>query len=178
MAAAIGSREHHALRSHVFDPRENAVRALGEVVAYEVDGLQSDLAAGGRGGDFPDKFPGGSRLFDAPEFGSMRLRSPSVCRSSKTVERERIRAWSRSLPTSGKVDPAAGPRGELIVSLRIKTVLAVLVALGLLWAYQTREQQAQDRLASERSPFAPTEVVDMGRMPTELRESSGLGVSQ
>ncbi len=64
------------------------------------------------------------------------------------------------------------------MSLRIKTVLAVLVALGLLWAYQTREQQAQDRLASERSPFAPTEVVDMGRMPTELRESSGLGVSQ
>lgn len=66
----------------------------------------------------------------------------------------------------------------MIVSLRIKTVLAVLVALALLWAYQTREQRAQERLAAERSAFAPTEVVDMGRMPTELRESSGLGVSQ
>ena len=60
----------------------------------------------------------------------------------------------------------------------MKTVLAVLVALASLWAYQAREQRAQERLALERSAFVPTEVVDMGRMPTELRESSGLGVSQ
>ena len=64
------------------------------------------------------------------------------------------------------------------MSLRIKTVLAVLVALASLWAYQAREQRARERLVLERSAFVPTEVVDMGRMPTELRESSGLGVSQ
>jgi hypothetical protein len=70
------------------------------------------------------------------------------------------------------------------MSLRVKALLvggaALLVVIWVLQAQQERstlQWLAEERLADERSAFAPTDVVEMGRMPPELRESSGLGAS-
>ena len=57
-------------------------------------------------------------------------------------------------------------------------LLFVLLTLGLLQANEAWEEQAQARMRAERSAFAPTHTVRMGRMPAELRESSGLGISR
>jgi hypothetical protein len=59
--------------------------------------------------------------------------------------------------------------------------VALLLVIGLLRVQGARSSQqwlAEQRLAKERSAFAPTDVVEMGRMPAELRESSGLGASR
>ncbi len=76
-------------------------------------------------------------------------------------------------------------RTRTVVSLRVKALLvggvALLLAFWLLRAQGERSNQqwlAEERLAEERSAFAPTEVVEMGRLPAELHESSGLSASQ
>lgn len=70
------------------------------------------------------------------------------------------------------------------MSLRVKALLVgglVLFAVLLLSRAQqwrsTQQWVAEERLAEERSAFAATDFVEMGRMPPELRESSGLGAS-
>jgi hypothetical protein len=56
-------------------------------------------------------------------------------------------------------------------------LLAVLLVQRAQQWRSTQQWLAEERLAEERSSFAPTDVVEMGRMPPELRESSGLGAS-
>ena len=71
------------------------------------------------------------------------------------------------------------------MSLRVKALLVGVAALlVVIWALRAQQERstlqwlAEERLADERSAFAPTDVVEMGRMPPELRESSGLGASR
>ena len=71
------------------------------------------------------------------------------------------------------------------MSLRVKALLVGVAALlAVIWALRAQQERsslqwlAEQRLADERSAFAPTDVVEMGRMPPELRESSGLGASR
>ena len=51
---------------------------------------------------------------------------------------------------------------------------------GLSYVSVTRGQAERARLleVARRQPFAPTEIVQLGLIPAELNESSGLGVSQ
>lgn len=55
--------------------------------------------------------------------------------------------------------------------------LAVL-AVGLLLANEAREEPATAHLAAQGGAVATADRVEMGRMPDELRESSGLGISR
>ncbi|MDG2040676.1 MAG: hypothetical protein P8J30_09360 [Ilumatobacter sp.] len=71
------------------------------------------------------------------------------------------------------------------MSLRVKALLVGVAALlAVIWALRAQQERsslqwlAEQRLADERSAFAPTDVVEMGPMPPELRESSGLGASR
>ncbi len=57
------------------------------------------------------------------------------------------------------------------------SVLGAL-AIGALWIDEVGEDRADARRLSERSHFAPTDTAKMGLMPSELRESSGLGISR
>ena len=71
------------------------------------------------------------------------------------------------------------------MSLRVKVLVvggvALLLVIWLLRVQGERSNQqwlAEQRLATERSAFAPLDVVEMGPMPPELPESSGLGASR
>ena len=58
-------------------------------------------------------------------------------------------------------------------------VLLVTSVVGAMLAYGDRgDRQEARRTWAERSRFAPTDPTEMGRMPRELRESSGLGISR
>lgn len=57
-------------------------------------------------------------------------------------------------------------------------LLLVIFALGSVRANEAWEEQAKAHMWAERSAFAPTHTVQMGRMPAELWESSGLGISR
>ncbi len=71
------------------------------------------------------------------------------------------------------------------MSLRVKAplvggvamLLVIWVLLGQGERRQTQQWLAEERLAQERCAFAPTDVVEMGQMPAELGESSGLAAS-
>ncbi len=52
------------------------------------------------------------------------------------------------------------------------------LAIGAFWIDEMREDREQALMAAERSRFAPTDTAEMGRMPSELRESSGIGISR
>ena len=56
--------------------------------------------------------------------------------------------------------------------------LMVMLAFGLLQANAAREERATAHMRAQRSPFAPTDRVELGRMPTELVESSGVAISR
>ena len=58
------------------------------------------------------------------------------------------------------------------------TVVFVVLLVGLWGVNGTREESARTRMAVQRGTFAPVDAVEMGRMPDELRESSGLVVSR
>lgn len=81
------------------------------------------------------------------------------------------------------VDPQSARRGRsgsdsLLFKVLGRGLLAVLLVVGLFRANEARAERARAQLIDERGPFAPTEVVDLGPMPAELRESSGLGISR
>ena len=58
-------------------------------------------------------------------------------------------------------------------------VLLVTLVVGAMWAYGGLGDRREARRSwAERSRFAPTDTTEMGRMPRELRESSGLGISR
>ena len=56
-------------------------------------------------------------------------------------------------------------------------VLGALV-IGALWIDEVGEDREAALMAAERSHFAPTDTAEMGLMPSELREASGLGISR
>jgi len=69
------------------------------------------------------------------------------------------------------------------VSRRGLTVVGSVVLIGVLasgWQQvnAARKERAEARLRTQRSAFAPTDTVEMGRMPAELRESSGVTISR
>ena len=51
-------------------------------------------------------------------------------------------------------------------------------AIGAAWIEDLEENRERELRAVARSLFAPTDTVEMGLMPRELRESSGLGISR
>ena len=57
-------------------------------------------------------------------------------------------------------------------------LLVGALAIGTSWVQDAREHREQAVRSAERSRFAPTDTSQMGRMPSELRESSGLGISR
>ncbi len=57
-------------------------------------------------------------------------------------------------------------------------VLLGSFAMGAVWVEDVQEDRAQEVRLAERSQYAPTDTVEMGPMPSELRESSGLGISR
>ena len=52
------------------------------------------------------------------------------------------------------------------------------LAIGALWLDDLEEGRELARMLVERGDFAPTDTTEMGIMPSELRESSGLGISR
>tara|TARA_B110000263_G_scaffold221171_1_gene209480 strand:+ start:42 stop:1013 length:972 start_codon:yes stop_codon:yes gene_type:complete len=65
----------------------------------------------------------------------------------------------------------AAPIGVLIV---------VVVGLALAYWYvdSTRLRRARRHLTQERASYAPAEIIELGRLPAEVSESSGLGISR
>ena len=57
-------------------------------------------------------------------------------------------------------------------------VLLAVLASGWQQVNAARKERAEARLRTQRSAFAPTDTLEMGRMPAELRESSGVAISQ
>ena len=58
------------------------------------------------------------------------------------------------------------------------TVVFVVLIVWLLGVNGAREERARTRMAAQRGAFAPADAVEMGRMPNQLREASGLVVSR
>lgn len=66
---------------------------------------------------------------------------------------------------------------------RPATLAGILIAVvGLALAYwyvdSTRLRQARRQLTRERSVYAPAEIIELGPLPAEVSESSGLGISR
>ena len=51
-------------------------------------------------------------------------------------------------------------------------VLLGSFAMGAVWVEDVQEDRAQEVRLAERSQYAPPDTVEMGPMPSELRESS------